>query len=53
MNYQHRPETKLNEIDKDEAEILAFMVAPQGYTRDQFEKDWQEFCRLKRIKGLN
>lgn len=43
----------LNLIDKDEAEILAHMIAPEGYTPEDFERDWAEFIEIKKRKMMS
>jgi len=45
-------DTRLNEYDADEWFDLARSLNP-NLTRDQFDKQWQEFVELKRMKQLN
>lgn len=49
-NTNAAPDVRLDHIDKDEAEALAFMVAGSDYTSEQFENDWAEFIELKKRK---
>lgn len=43
----------LNLLDKDEAEQLAFIVAPKNYTSEDFERDWAEFQEIKKRKQMS
>ncbi len=46
------PETRLDELDQDEAWDVARLLVPD-ITREQFEADWAEFLALKAAKRLN
>lgn len=47
---------KLDELDKEEMWDVGRRIVP-GYTREKFERDWEEFLALKaeheRQRGMN
>lgn len=45
------PDVKLNEFDKDEWWDVCQRCAPH-VTREQFDKQWEAFCEMKRKKAL-
>lgn len=46
------PETRLDELDENEAWDIARLLVP-GISREQFDADWAEFLALKAAKRLN